>query len=464
MAFLSACAPAPVAERSEPVSTAPIAQSDADPTQRSSNAAITVTPVGPFRSTELAPVATGATHVLKDGSVGDKYAARELRPDANRPLRRLHENELLHHSIHAADHVVTLNPGWMVAHFIDVGQGDSTLLEFSCGAVLIDAGGEQTNDVHGGTALAEYLDNFFLRRQDLNNTLDLVVITHPHKDHALGVVEDETYDDDSGQIGAPGLVDQDGHSKYVVLNLVDNGLKKPMHNNKRKSFSGLTQQNRLREFAIQNDAGYESVFNEEIRYADGLTSDIIDPIDCEDVDPVLRVLWGQRHPSHRETRWNANNDSVVLRLDFGESSFLFTGDLQEKSIDEMIDSYQEWPATLDVDIYQVGHHGSHNGTTPNLMRSMTPRIAVISMGDPGGSREDWTGYVYGHPRDEAVEVLIDSQYGVSDARDPYLFQVGVAQRKFEWWEIDRAVYATGWEGNIVISANEDGELFVDTEF
>ena len=89
------------------------------------------------------------------------------------------------------------------------------------------------------------------------------------------------------------------------------------------------------------------------------------------------------------------------------------------------------PETLDVDAYRVDHHGSHNATTPNLMRAMTPRVAVISMGNPSGSREDWNGYVYGHPRDDAVEVLIDSNYGVSDTHPPYLFQVGVAQRRFE---------------------------------
>ena len=68
----------------------------------------------------------------------------------------------------------------MTAHFINVGQGDATLLEFTCGAVLIDAGGQDgESDAH----LIEYLQAFFDRRTDLNNTIDLVIITHPHIDH-----------------------------------------------------------------------------------------------------------------------------------------------------------------------------------------------------------------------------------------------------------------------------------------
>lgn len=321
----------------------------------------------------------------------------------------------------------------MVAHFIDVGQGEATLSEFTCGAVLIDTDGEQTSELHGGSKLIAYLDNFFLRRQNLDHTLDLVVLTHPHKDHALGAIEDTEYEDADGNEGAPGLINADGSARYRINNLVDNGIDRP-------------------------------IYNEAIEYADGLTNAVIDPLDCEDVDPRIRVLWGQRHPSHRESRWNANNDSVVVRLDFGKTSLLFTGDLQQKSIDEMIRSYAESPETLDVDVYQVGHHSSHNATTPNLMRAMTPRVAVISMGNPSGSREDWTGDVYGHPSDDAVEVLIDSNYGVSDTHPPYLFQVGVAQRRFEWWEIDRALYATGWEGNVVISASSSEELIIQTKF
>ena len=64
-------------------------------------------------------------------------------------------------------------------HFINVGQGDATLLEFPCGAVMIDAGGDDDS----APVLRRYLEQFFARRTDLNKTLSLVVLTHGHEDH-----------------------------------------------------------------------------------------------------------------------------------------------------------------------------------------------------------------------------------------------------------------------------------------
>ena len=70
----------------------------------------------------------------------------------------------------------------MKVHYIDVGQGNAALVEFSCGAVLIDAGGGN-DDV--AETLTTYPDDFFNRRSDLNRTLDAVFITHTHVDHNL---------------------------------------------------------------------------------------------------------------------------------------------------------------------------------------------------------------------------------------------------------------------------------------
>jgi hypothetical protein len=53
----------------------------------------------------------------------------------------------------------------MTFHFIDIGQGDATLLEFPCGAVLIDTGGEQNELFDSNKALLAYLDAFFARRR-----------------------------------------------------------------------------------------------------------------------------------------------------------------------------------------------------------------------------------------------------------------------------------------------------------
>ena len=75
----------------------------------------------------------------------------------------------------------------MRVHLINVGQGCATLIEFPCAAILIDAGGETNSLYNSSDALKAYLDEFFTRRSDLNHTLQCVYLTHPHKDHTLGV-------------------------------------------------------------------------------------------------------------------------------------------------------------------------------------------------------------------------------------------------------------------------------------
>jgi|SRR6266542_5559274 len=72
-------------------------------------------------------------------------------------------------------------------HLINVGQGCATLIEFPCAAILVDACGEDNPLLNSSDSLKTYLDDFFDRRNDLNHTLQCVYLTHPHKDHTLGV-------------------------------------------------------------------------------------------------------------------------------------------------------------------------------------------------------------------------------------------------------------------------------------
>src|SRR5262252_5766731 len=104
----------------------------------------------------------------------------------------------------AGESATTPTAGNMNAHFINVGQGASVLLEFSCGAALIDTGGEANGDFNSTTALTDYLDAFFARRTDLHKTFGLVVISHPHIDHTRGL---------------PAVF-----QKYTVRTMVDDGL------------------------------------------------------------------------------------------------------------------------------------------------------------------------------------------------------------------------------------------------
>ena len=239
----------------------------------------------------------------------------------------------------------------MVAHFIDVGQGDATLLEFSCGAILIDTGGENTDEVDGRERLRDYLDAFFARRPDLAWTFKLVVLSHPHADHTNGVTV---------------LLNHD--PAITIENVLDNGAS--------DTGSGIAGQKALQKYAADAGSGYVGLAETDITSVTGMTNDVIDPIDCrsggQGVDPKISALWGR---VDLNTAWanNANNDSVILRVAFGQAVFLFTGDLQEEAIDAMLDAYSSDKRVFNVDVLKVGHHGSHNATTAAFVKAVRRR-------------------------------------------------------------------------------------------
>jgi competence protein ComEC len=335
-----------------------------------------------------------------------------------------------------------LKPDWMLAHYIDVGQGNATLLEFSCGAALIDTGGQFTDNA----ALTSYLNEFFQRRSDLKHKLALVVLTHPHIDHTRGVTALLTAGTKPFVLGS------------VVVNARTNG-------------SGWSQQNKLIQYAKAKSIPLSLITNESIKRSDGLTNGAIDPLQCGAAGPDIRALWGSDSSSHAWTG-QANNHSVVIRVDFGESSFLFTGDMEEDAQPEFVASYARNPDIIDADIYQVGHHGSRNGTTAALLKVMTPEIAVMGAGNPANEEGAFSAYAYGHPNREAIELLSDATFGVTMHRPEGTFAVGIKggrpghatkPPRYGFQKISKAIFSTGWDGDIVIAAHQDGQKIVQTD-
>ncbi len=327
----------------------------------------------------------------------------------------------------------------MRVHFIDVGQGAATLVELPCGAMLIDAGGEDSEEgtFHSNEVLLRYLGAFFARRADLNHRLDVVLLTHPHIDHVRGAL--------------PVL------RTFTVGALVDNG-QTPEQEDAALAMA------EVRAWAEANPSLRTLVVTTDDLPADGtpLRHPMLDPFDaCEGVDPAVGALWGYvpRDPGWGETEYgtalyaNENNHSVVTRIDFGEASMLVTGDLEEVAIRDLVAARG---SALDVDIYVVGHHGSHNGTTRDLLAAMSPAWAVLEVG-PATRRGAWTAYQYGHPREPTVDLL---QREVTGRRPPITVPVGVTVRRFEDTAVDEAIYATGWDGTVVLEATAAGVITV----
>lgn len=310
----------------------------------------------------------------------------------------------------------------MTAHFIDVGQGSATLLEFSCGTVLIDLGGETVSDTgfSSNQKLRAYLEKFFNDRPGRPRRFDLLVLSHPHIDHSRGKAELLTSED-------PAQV------PYEIANFIDDTLNKG---------SGSSQQKALRAWAKKH-GHYEGIKVKGKIGPDGFTSSVIDPLNCQDTDPRIRVLWGRLTP--KPSNWarvkdyqNENNHSVVVRVDFGQASFLFPGDIEDKAERKLLEKYAG-TFMLDVDVYLAAHHGSASSSVDDFLIAMSPETVVIPVGDPSRPGE-FTAFDHGHPREEVVNRLINRTSG---ARQAVSVPVALGQENFHNIQMTKAIYATG---------------------
>lgn len=226
--------------------------------------------------------------------------------------------------------------GTLEVYFFDVGQGDSELIRLPGGEnILIDAGTSSTEDELVGELR-------FLGAE----TLDLVVATHPHADHIGGMaaVIDAF---DVRQVVMPRISESDTPTTKTYENLL------------------------------------QSIADK------GLTITPAEPGDelLSSGGAVLTVL-----APNGEDYGDLNNYSVVLRLTYGEDSFLFTGDAEEASEEEMLSL--DWPLTATV--LKCGHHGSETSTSPSFLDAVSPQYAVISCGVDND---------YGHPDAVTLEKL-----------------------------------------------------------
>lgn len=220
----------------------------------------------------------------------------------------------------------------LAVHFLDVGQADAILVCFPRGkTMLIDAG---SND--DGPAVVAYL-----KRQGIKK-IDLLIGTHPHEDH-IGGLDDVIEEFPIGKFYMPRVTNTTRTFEDVLLAARARGVKTTA------AVAGL----RLLE------------------------------------DRNLEVVLAAPCRSGYE---ELNDYSVVTRVTYRNTSFLFTGDAGAESEREMLAS----GADLKADVLKVGHHGSHDSSTDAFLKKVAPRFAVISV----GANND-----YGHPHPETIAKL-----------------------------------------------------------
>lgn len=215
----------------------------------------------------------------------------------------------------------------LISHYIDVGQGDSEFIELPDGTtMLIDAG---TADY--GETVVDYIKNLGYSK------IDYLVGTHPHADHIGGM-------------------------QKVVQSFDIGSVYMPKASTNTKTYENLLTEIKNKGLKIKSAKAGVSIISE-----DNLKVDILAPNSSE-YDEL-------------------NNYSAVVKITYKNNKFLYMGDAEKLSEDEI-------KADVSADVIKIGHHGSTSSSSKNFVKKVKPQYAVICVGKDNS---------YGHPKDTIIK-------------------------------------------------------------
>lgn len=248
--------------------------------------------------------------------------------------------------------------------FIDVGKADSILVTCNDHNILIDAGED-----YKALRVSSYLKRYNIEK------LDLLIATHPDNDH-IGGMSSIINDFEIESFWCP-EIDEDIISQTSAY---------------KNMLSSLESKNIKIEYKKSGDTY------------------ILGDLEFTVLSPIKE---------YKDT----NNSSLVIRLDYFDTSFLFTADAENETEQDLIDNYKD---LLNTDVLKVSHHGSNNSSSNEFLQYVNPRYAVISVGEN----------TVNLPSKACIERLEDNNI---------------------------QILRTDLQGTVTINAQKDGEIKVHTE-
>ncbi|GAB6170218.1 ComEC/Rec2 family competence protein [Clostridium carnis] len=220
----------------------------------------------------------------------------------------------------------------LIISYLDVGQGDATYIKINDYDILIDAGPKSDTDKLLSQLKEKNIDDF-----------EIVIATHPHEDH----------------IGGMGKI----FEKYKVESFY---MPKVTHTT--KTFDNLVS-------AVSKEGLKIKTIKE------GMSFDLGNKAKFDIFAPI--------HENYEEF----NNYSPIMKLTYGNNTFIFTGDAEALSEEEVITKY---PNDLKGDVLKFGHHGSNTSSIDKFIKAVSPKYGIISCGIDNK---------YGHPHKETLNKI-----------------------------------------------------------
>lgn len=220
----------------------------------------------------------------------------------------------------------------LMISYMDVGQGDAAYINVNGNDILIDAGPRSNSKELLEQLKAKNIDDF-----------EVVIATHPHEDHIGGMV--------------------DVFKEYKVKSFYS-----PKVTHTTKTYENLVK-------AVKD----EGLKINELK--GGMVIDLGNEANFEVFTP--------QNSNYEEL----NDYSPIMKLNFDETSYLFTGDAEKIAENEALTKYK---ASLDSDVIKLGHHGSSSSSSPAFIEAVSPKYGIISCAKDNK---------YGHPHRETLDII-----------------------------------------------------------